>query len=90
MSVGGLTQHTQASHSAARRHPPRPPSPQPLDPEPGPYDRYLQDDAAAREEDLNYEDPRQQPEQGCRRGAFTNFHPLLDGKSLFIRGPNLS
>lgn len=89
MSVGGLTQHTQASHSAARRHPPRPPSPPPLDPEPGPFDRYLQDDAA-REEDLNYEDFWQQPEQGCRRGSFTIFHPLLDGKSLFIRGPNLS
>jgi hypothetical protein len=64
VSIGGLTQHTQASHSAARQHPPRPPSPQPLDPKPGPFDRYLQDDAA-REEDLNYENPRQQPKQGC-------------------------
>jgi len=63
VNAGGLTQHMQASHSAAKRHAQQSPSPGPMDYEQTPFGEEI-------------ECARQQ------RGAFTIFHPLIDGSSF--------
>ena len=63
---GGLTQHIQASHVAAERHPAEPPPP-------------IQD-----HEEAPFDDEMGGPQDECvgqQPGPFTNFHPIIDGKS---------
>ena len=79
VNAGELTQHMQASHCAATRHPRRSPRPEPADHERGAFDEHLQgvDD---------YEDPGQFEQRGnnLKNLGFTIYHPLLDGKSSLV------
>jgi hypothetical protein len=65
---GGLTQHIQASHAAAQRHPLQSPMPGPADHEvtPGPFN----DDMGG---------PGHEGVGPQRRGASTIIHPIIDG-----------
>jgi hypothetical protein len=73
-NASGLTQHMQASHSAARRHA-QSPAPGPADGEQIPYEDPMDvDDAFGREAPVG-------PRLG---GARTIYHPLLDGKGILL------
>jgi len=63
VNAGGLTQHMQASHSAAKRHAQQLPSPGPMDHEQTSFGDDMEEVEGARQQ----------------RGAFTIFHPLIDG-----------
>ena len=67
VNTGGLTQHMQAAHSDARRHPQQSPEPGPADHEQTPCDDNMQGDDG---------------HEGCNSAgphAYTTFHPLIDG-----------
>jgi hypothetical protein len=66
VNAGGLTQHMQASHSAAKRHAQKSPSPGPMDHEQMLFGEDMEGIEGARQQ----------------RGAFTIFHPLIDGSSF--------
>ena len=66
VNSGGLTQHIQASHAAAERHPVQLPAPRLVDREEAPFN----DDAGGPGDDERI---------GQQHGPFTVFHPLIDG-----------
>jgi hypothetical protein len=66
VNAGGLTQHMQAAHSAAKRHAQKSSSPGPMDHEQTLFGEDMEEIEGARQQ----------------RGAFTIFHPLIDGSSF--------
>jgi hypothetical protein len=78
MSMGGLTQHLQATHYAARRHTQRSPTHdmEPVGCEQSPFDNGMQ-------VGHDYKGIRQQ--QVLQGRVFTIFHPLIDSSYSFIK-----
>jgi hypothetical protein len=70
VSIGGLTQHMQASHFAVERHAQRSPTPEAVD-----HEQLLLGD------DMRGGDNHECGGEGARQpqAASTNFHPLIDG-----------